>query len=190
MLSNVFPERAAVQAPPMSISYSRLSPAFGVSITCIPISSFDVPGDAVGYPDVLLAVEYCCASLGPLVRHCIVELLRERELRPALALEGGAPRAPYRKRAAKHRSLPAPFTHQHYVPDGAFHVTLLSVGSGSGLHPPPLPVRCCWRPSRPTRSDSWTRSCYLRRPVPARVALSGWPAGAILQRLWRERTLL
>src|SRR5919107_951393 len=139
MLSNVFPERAAVQAPPTSISYSRLSPAFGVSITCIPISSFDVPGDAVGYPDALLAVEYCCAPLGLLVRHCIVELLRERELRPALALEGGAPRAPYRKRAAKHRSRPAPFTHQHDVPDGAFHVTLLSVGSGQlRIQTPPI----------------------------------------------------
>src|ERR671921_534318 len=136
MLSNVLPERAPVQAPPTSISYSRLSSAFGDSINCIPISSFDVPGDAVGYSDVLLAVEYCRASL---VRLCMVELLGERELRPALALEGGAPGAPYRKRAAQYCSPPAPFTDQHDVPDGAFHVTLLSVGSGQlRIQTPPI----------------------------------------------------
>ena len=37
---------------------------------------------------------------------------------------------PYRKRTAEYRSPPAPFAQQHDIPDGAFHVTLLSVGSG------------------------------------------------------------
>jgi hypothetical protein len=56
--------------------------------------------------------------------------MRELELHPALALEGGAPTMPYRKRTAEYRSPPAPFAQQHDIPDGAFHVTLLSVGSG------------------------------------------------------------
>ena len=37
---------------------------------------------------------------------------------------------PYRKRTAEYRSPPASFAQQHDIPDGAFHVTLLSVGSG------------------------------------------------------------
>jgi hypothetical protein len=36
---------------------------------------------------------------------------------------------PYRKRTAEYRSPPAPFAQQHDIPDGAFHATLLSVGS-------------------------------------------------------------
>jgi hypothetical protein len=37
---------------------------------------------------------------------------------------------PYRKRTAEYRSLPASLAQQHNIPDGAFHATLLSVGSG------------------------------------------------------------
>src|SRR5215218_3475492 len=60
----------------------------------------------------------------------MVELMRERELRPTLALEGGAPRTPYRERTAEYRPPPTLFAHQHNVPDGAFHAILLSVDNG------------------------------------------------------------
>src|SRR5215210_2879483 len=106
----------------------------------------------------------------------MVELLGEGELCPALALEGGAPGAPYRKRAAQYRSPPAPFAYQHDVPDGAFHVTLLSVGSGQlRIQAPPIqrePVSTSLAPCFSYRSLS-LKSRYRIRNLESGMSAEG-----------------
>src|SRR5215203_4536392 len=80
-----------------------------------------------------LTVERCGVRLGPLLRLRRVELVRERELRLALALEGCTPAAPHRKRTAEHRPLPALLAQQHGVPKRASHATPFSTGNGQLL---------------------------------------------------------
>ena len=89
-----------------------------------------------------LAVKRRGARSGQFARLPRVEPIREGEVRPAPALEGGPPGKPHRKRIAEDRPLPACLARQHNIPRRSFHATPFVRWRRTGSHTDAL--RATW----------------------------------------------